>query len=205
MLPNTSRRTFLKGAVGAAVGSAALCGTAAAQEASTRQTQTTETAENAKRVVDRRGKSEVTIGVGASGNGGSFAFSPAAVRVSPGTRVVWRWVDAPGSYNVAALDGAFESVFVSDPGHEFARTFGTERVVKYGCGAYADIGMRGVVVVGDGSFGFELDDIDAGAVGTGLGLAALLSPLGLAAVMHRNGDGRRPDHGDRTYPSEDER
>ena len=107
---------------------------------------------------------------------------------------------------MAALDGAFASEFVSDPGHKFARTFGTERVVKYGCEAYADIGMRGVVVVGDGSFGVEMDDLGAGVVGTGLGLAALLSPLGLAAIMHRNGDGKPPaGDGGRKYRPDDER
>ena len=93
---------------------------------------------------------------------------------------------------------------IGAPGHKFAQTFGTERVVKYCCEAYADIGMRGVVVVGDGSFGFELDDLNAGVVGTGLGLAALLSPLGLAAAIHLNGDGRQPDDG-REYRPENER
>ena len=164
-----------------------------------------ESVDNYEGVVDRREKSGVTIDVGAAGNGGSFAFSPAAVRVSPGTRVVWRWLDAPGSYDVVARDGAFRSEFVSDPGHEFAQTFGTERVVKYGCEAYAAIGMRGVVVVGDGSFGVELDDLDAGAVGTGLGLAALLSPLGFAAAIRLNGDGRRPTDGGREFRPENER
>lgn len=145
-------------------------------------------------VVDRRGESEVVVDVGTAANGGRFGFTPAAIRVSPGTRVVWRWVDAPGSYNVAALDGSFKSEFVSEPGHEFARTFATERTVKYGCEAYADLGMRGVVVVGDGKLGVQVDDVDAGMLaGAGVGLAALLSPLGLGLAMHLNGDRGRRD------------
>ncbi len=149
--------------------------------------------DNYTRVVDKRGEEEVVVDVGTAANGGRFGFSPAAVRVSPGTKVVWRWVDAPGSYNVAALDGSFRSEFVSDPGHEFAQTFATERTVKYGCEAYADLGMKGVVVVGDGEPGVQLDGADAGMLaGAGVGAATLLSPLGLGLAMHL-GRKRSPD------------
>ena len=50
-----------------------------------------EDVENFDGIVDRRGESPVTITVGAPGNGGDFAFKPAAVRVDPGTTVVWEW------------------------------------------------------------------------------------------------------------------
>ena len=144
-------------------------------------------------VVDRRGEDEVVVEVGAAGNGGTFAFSPAAVLVSPGTRIVWRWANSPGNYNVAALDGAFESEFVSDPGHEFVRSFATERTVKYGCEAYADLGMKGVVVVGDGELGVQWADAGTGTLaGAGLGLATLLSPLGLGLAMRRDRKRDRP-------------
>ncbi|WP_227015737.1 halocyanin domain-containing protein [Haloarcula sp. JP-L23] len=41
--------------------------------------------------VDRTGQDSVEIAVGAQGNNGAFAFDPPAVRVSPGTEVVWTW------------------------------------------------------------------------------------------------------------------
>ena len=43
--------------------------------------------------VDKRGQDTVEISVGVDGNGGSFAFGPAAVKVNPGTEVVWTWTD----------------------------------------------------------------------------------------------------------------
>jgi len=39
-------------------------------------------------IEDRREESEVTIDVGAEGNGGAYAFGPSAVAVSAGTEVV---------------------------------------------------------------------------------------------------------------------
>ncbi|ESP87053.1 halocyanin domain-containing protein [Candidatus Halobonum tyrrellensis G22] len=144
--------------------------------------------DNYTEVVDERGKSTVVVDVGVDANGGPFGFGPAAVRVDPGTTVVWRWKGTGGSHRVSALDGSFRSDLASSPGHEFARTFDRERVVKYACEAHANLGMRGVVVVDDGDSG-GIFGVDTGlAAGAAVGLTALLSPLGLGLAVRLNGD-----------------
>jgi plastocyanin len=42
-------------------------------------------------VADMTEQSEVTVETGAEGNGGNFAFEPAAIRIDTGTTVVWKW------------------------------------------------------------------------------------------------------------------
>jgi len=100
-------------------------------------------------VVDATGEPEVTVAVGASGNGGSFAFDPPVLRVDPGTRVVWRWTGAGGSHDVVAEDGTFESGTSSTAGETFEWTPGSRGVVRYACTPHRALGMRGAVVVGD--------------------------------------------------------
>lgn len=109
--------------------------------------------ENYEGVVDRRGQSEVTVTVGATGNGGPFAFDPAAIRVDPGTTVIWEWTGEGGDHNVVATDGAFESDLTGEAGHTFAQTFQTETVSLYSCTPHEAMGMKGAVVVGDMSVG----------------------------------------------------
>lgn len=60
-------------------------------------------------VVDERGSDRVTVAVGAEGNGGGFALSPAAVHVDPGTRIIWEWTGADGPHRFAADDGSYTS------------------------------------------------------------------------------------------------
>jgi halocyanin-like protein len=97
-------------------------------------------------VVDRQGEREVTVTVGASGNGGAFAYEPAAVRVSPGTRVVWEWTGDGSLHDVAAVDGTFASDLLGRDGDTFAATVeaGTYR---YYCTPHRSFGMKGAVVV----------------------------------------------------------
>lgn len=101
-------------------------------------------------VVDRTGRETVTVTVGAEGNGGPYAYAPAAVRVDPGTTVRWEWT-GQGAHNVNAVRGAdFTS---GDPvgttGVHFERTVEDSGVVKYQCDPHASLGMKGVLVVGD--------------------------------------------------------
>ena len=98
-------------------------------------------------VVDETGSSEVTVTVGTEANGGNFGFGPAAVRVSPGTAVVWQWNGLGSSHNVVEESGAFESKLVAEEGHTFAWTFEESGVVQYYCTPHRTMGMRGVVVV----------------------------------------------------------
>lgn len=105
--------------------------------------------ENYDGVVDATGRSTVRVEVGATGNGGGFAFGPAAVRVDPGTTVVWEWTGEGGLHNVVAEDGAFESELLGDAGDTFEHAFDAEGVAYYVCTPHRAMGMRGAVVVGD--------------------------------------------------------
>lgn len=102
-------------------------------------------------VADRTGESEVTVEVGAQGNGGAFAFAPPAVRVSTGTTVRWEWTGEGSNHNVAAQEGAsFESETVMEAGHTFSQTLEDPGVVKYQCTPHVSLGMKGVVEVVEG-------------------------------------------------------
>ena len=98
-------------------------------------------------VVDKPGSSEVPVTVGSDANGGNFGFEPAAIRVSPGTTVVWEWNGLGSSHNVVAEDGSFESDLVAEKGHTFTRTFEEPGTVRYYCTPHRTMGMKGVVVV----------------------------------------------------------
>lgn len=105
--------------------------------------------ENYGSVEDMTGEDSVTVEVGAEGNSGSNAFAPAAIEVSPGTTVVWNWVN--GYHNVVAENGLFES---GEPEQNatFEHTFETTGTVLYSCEPHESMGMKGAVVVtgGDG-------------------------------------------------------
>jgi halocyanin-like protein len=94
--------------------------------------------------VDRTGESETTVLVGADDG---LAFEPAAIRISPGTTVVWEWTGNGGGHNVQAEGGGFESELVDDGGHTFEHRFPEPRLVKYVCDPHRDLGMRGGVRV----------------------------------------------------------
>lgn len=104
-------------------------------------------ASNYDGVVDETGESEVEITVGANGNDGNFAFAPAAVRVSSGTTVVWKWNGKGGLHNVVTDDGSFESEMMSSAGETFEHAFESEGTYRYYCDPHLSSGMKGAVVV----------------------------------------------------------
>jgi halocyanin-like protein len=142
------RRDFLRVTGGsAAVGAAAATATPAAAQPSFDGWLSD--VGNYDEVTDATGQDEVTITVGAQGNGGSFAFDPAAVQVDPGTTVVWEWNGEGGQHNVVAeAGGDFESELVAEAGFSFEQSLDAEGVVKYYCTPHQALGMKGVVVVG---------------------------------------------------------
>jgi halocyanin-like protein len=161
---------------------------------------------NYSEVADRTGQDEVTVAVGAEGNGGAFGFDPAAVQVDPGTTIVWEWTGEGGQHNVIAQDGAsFESETVTEGGYTFSQTPESEGVITYYCQPHQQLGMKGVVVVG------ALPEGESGGGGEGggagvpqvpqgaktLGVAttvAMVSTLGMAYVfMKYGGDYETPD------------
>jgi halocyanin-like protein len=145
---DVSRRGFLRTAAGTAAVTAGATGTALAQE--TPYDGYLGDADNFDgTTADMTGQDEVTISVGAEGNGGAFAYDPPAVQVDPGTTVIWEWTGEGGQHNVVDEDGAFESELVGDEGHTFEYTFEEERVFRYFCTPHRGLGMKGVVAVGD--------------------------------------------------------
>ncbi|WP_158059663.1 halocyanin domain-containing protein [Halorussus halophilus] len=111
---------------------------------------------------DFTGKSNVTIHVGAKGNGSNYAFAPAAIRVDAGTKVTWKWTGKGGSHNVIAKGGSFESSMNSKAGATFTHTFEKEGQHKYYCSPHKMMGMKGAVVVG-GSGGKDPSQLDLGS------------------------------------------
>ena len=100
--------------------------------------------------VDKRGSKEVTIEVGTEGNGGNYAFTPPAVWVDPGTKVIWKWTGKGGNHNVHAMEGAdFSSNLASSEGHTYTQTIEKGGMVKYQCDPHAPMGMKGALAVGN--------------------------------------------------------
>jgi halocyanin-like protein len=197
------RRTFLKasaGLAGATAAGATASAPAVAQDSGSGQSPFDgwfDNVSNYDGVVDMTGNSEVTVEVGASGNDGNFAFAPAAVRVDPGTTVVWEWTGQGGSHNVVAEDGSFESEMVGEQGHTFEQTVEAEGVTKYACSPHEAMGMKGALVVGDeaassapdaaatGAGGGGFDGEEMLAIGAGAALVAALLGLPVAEMRRR--------------------
>jgi halocyanin-like protein len=154
--------------------------------------------------VDKTGQDTVEIAVGAEGNGGGFAFSPAAVRVSPGTEVVWEWTGEGGAHNVVSEgDGPLDSgSAVSESGTTYSHTFENEGTFKYACTPHKAMGMKGAVVVdaqsgsasgsGDGGGGGDRSGADLSGpewLLSGSIALAFFSPLLFAAAMRRRYEG----------------
>jgi len=164
------RRNAMKTlAIGATVGGlAATTGRPVAAQ-STDLTDWFSNTSNADGVVDETGKSEVTVEVGVSGNNGAFAFGPAAVRVDPGTTVVWEWTGEGTPHNVVAEDGSYQSEMISEAGATFSHTFESAGVSKYACVPHKAMGMKGAVVVGDADVTVSTGSSTATASGGGGG------------------------------------
>lgn len=96
---------------------------------------------------DRTDSDTVTVAVGAV-NG--LRFEPSAVRVSPGTTVVWEWTGQGGQHNVQEDGGAYESELATVEGTTFEHTFEESGVSRYLCLPHQAVGMKGVVEVVDG-------------------------------------------------------
>ncbi|SEO44674.1 halocyanin domain-containing protein [Halogranum amylolyticum] len=97
--------------------------------------------------VDRTGQDEVTVKVGTQANGGGNGFGPAAVEVTAGTTVVWKWTGAGGTHNVVAEDGSFQSDYATKQGATFEHTFAETGTYTYYCKPHLGMGMKGAVRV----------------------------------------------------------
>lgn len=154
--PSSTRRRFLRGAV-PAVGAAAL---------GSRGVRAQETSTPAQRrpdwggwldgidggYLDARGQDSVTVRVGASGNGGAFAFDPAGLWIDPGTTVTFQWTGQGGGHNVVAQSGpaGFDSGEpVAEAGSTFEVTLEEGGISNYICEPHVGLGMKGAIAVGD--------------------------------------------------------
>jgi halocyanin-like protein len=97
-------------------------------------------------VVDRTGRGEVQVAVGA---GSGLSFDPVAVRVSPGTTIRWEWTSFGGGHNVVEENGVFESELLFEEGSTFSHTLDEPGVYRYVCTPHQTQGMLGVVEVVD--------------------------------------------------------
>lgn len=125
---------------------------------------------NYQGVADRTGNDIVIVNVGAEGNGGPYVFDPPAIRIDPGTTVIWEWATDSGLHDIVDTNGRYRSEKVATAGHRFAMKFDGDGLSKYECVSHSDRGMRWAVVVGRG-------------VVPGLGLKGLAVAGGGAAVL----------------------
>ncbi|WP_224332413.1 halocyanin domain-containing protein [Haloprofundus halobius] len=145
------RRDFLRAAGGSAAAAAAASGTAAAQEGGEEPDYGSWLSGVDGGTEDMRGESEVTVEVGADGNGGAYAFAPAGVWVDSGTTVTWEWTGEGGGHNVSVQGGPgdYTSETHSSSGATFEYTFEESGISEYQCDPHASLGMKGAVAVGD--------------------------------------------------------
>ena len=149
--------------------------------------------DNFEATVDERGSDEVTITVGADGNGGPYAFDPPAVRVDPGTTVVWEWATDGPSHRVIENDGRFASDLTGEGGYTFSRTVERRGVIKYVCSLHERMGMRGAIVVGSPDpGGYSRGDLFTLGGGFGLvgGLVSLFA-MGTASASEQSTENER--------------
>ncbi|GAB6878995.1 hypothetical protein JCM17823_12690 [Halorubrum gandharaense] len=108
---------------------------------------------------DLRGQDEVTVEVGAPGNGGDLAFEPAAIWIDEGATVEWVWTGDGGAHNVIADEENtdFENEHtdldsgspVDDEGYTYEYTFEEGGRTGYVCAPHRGVDMFGAVAVGD--------------------------------------------------------
>lgn len=100
-------------------------------------------------IADETGSDTVVVKVGAQGNGGNFAFSPPAVKISSGTTISWEWTGEGGDHNVvsnADSDFEFRSGSAKSSG-TFEKTFDNPGVGLYFCSPHQNLGMKGGFIV----------------------------------------------------------
>lgn len=100
--------------------------------------------------VDRTDAEEVSVTVGARGNGGYLAFDPAVVAISPGTTVVWTWSGRGGRHNVASPDDhepLYSGPAISSDSETYAYTFEDSGTYRYVCNPHRFMGMKGAIIV----------------------------------------------------------
>jgi halocyanin-like protein len=186
------RRDFLKAAGGSAAAATATAGSAAAAEGGGEVRPDfggwLEGIDGGYE--DMRGEDQVTVSVGAEGNGGPYAFSPAGLWIDPGTTVQFEWTGEGGQHNVVADSGP-ASLDSGDPvettGVEYEYEFTEEEagITQYVCEPHAGLNMVGAIAVGEdvatvevgGSEGFNVHELGVPIQAHYVGSATILMIL----------------------------
>ena len=87
------------------------------------------------------------------GVGPGNVYNPATLSIMPGDSVHWMWAQAghtvtSGDADTCTPDGVFDSGFLST-GQSFDRTFNASGIVEYFCTAHCELGMKGILTVGN--------------------------------------------------------
>lgn len=125
---------------------------------------------------DHRGNSEVTVTVGAAGNGGHLAFEPAGLWIDPGTTVSWvatgeggghsvRVIEPPGDMDLTDFSSEYEvnqgfttpvrdgitlAGFLEEgETHQYQFTEEENGITKYECGSHHALDHLGAIAVGE--------------------------------------------------------
>lgn len=98
--------------------------------------------------VERTDTFEVTVRVGAEGNGGHFAFDPPALLLRAHTTVTWEWTGRGGAHNIDFRDIDVDSGDPTDAeGTAFEYEFERPGTYLYACDPHRALGMKGGFVV----------------------------------------------------------
>lgn len=100
--------------------------------------------------IDATDQDEISVDVGADGNGGAFAFAPVAFEITTGTTVSWEWTGKGGEHNVASVDQSDFDFTNGDPkqsGDPYTQSFDDTGVGLYLCEPHESLGMKGGFVV----------------------------------------------------------
>ncbi|MFB6201826.1 MAG: halocyanin domain-containing protein [Halorhabdus sp.] len=100
--------------------------------------------------VDATDATEVSVTVGAPGNGSNWAFAPAVVAVSTGTTVVWQWNGKGGAHNVVSAadrEPLDSGAAVPSDSATYEYTFQNPGAYRYVCIPHRAYGMKGAVLV----------------------------------------------------------
>jgi len=99
-------------------------------------------------ITDRTDADSASITVGAEGNGGSLAFAPVVLRITPDTNVTWEWSDQAGPANVSFKNADIKSGGPTpDPETTFEHTFEETGIYRYSSLPHESLGMRGAIIV----------------------------------------------------------
>jgi len=161
------RRDFVRtagGTTAAVAASAGATGTVAAQEERP-DWPSGVTGGNLGTYQDARGEEEVTVTVGADGDG--LAFDATRLWVDPGTTIIWEWTGSGGAHNVVTVEGEAD-LDSGDPVDEEGHTYEYEvaeedaGITHYVCTPHDAVGMHAGIAVGD-----DIDTVETGGASTG--------------------------------------